>query len=125
MQGIGGAEPGTLAPVSRVAILYSNSLLMEGMEAYLRRAGRLAVSGLDLDEPGTWERLRSLQPDAVIVDSRDVRSASWQTLADFIRAHPRTRVIDVRTGSNSVDVYRIRTVPVAQPGDLLQALVGE
>lgn len=125
MQGIRSNQPGTSAPVPRVAILYSSSLLMQGMEAYLRRAERLEVAGLDVDLPETWDRLRSLRPDALIMDASDVRAAHDRDLDAFIRSHPQIRIIDMRPGCNTIDVYHKHEMEVVRPGDLLQALTGE
>ncbi len=125
MQGIRRPAPGTKRPLPRVAVLYSHSLLMEGMEAYLRRAGHIEVSGLDVDRPDAWHRLRTLRPDAVLMDVSDVYAGHWQAFADFVQANPEIRIIDVRPGRNTVDVYRKQEIPVAAPPDLLKALIGE
>lgn len=125
MQGIRRSRPSAQAPLPRVAVLYSHSLLLEGMEAYLRRAGHLEVAGLDVDRPDAWERLRSLRPDAVLMDVSDVQSGHRAALAEFIRANPEIRIIDVRPGRSTADVYQKQEVPAAHPADLLKALIGE
>lgn len=125
MQGIRRSQPSARVPLPRVAVLYSQSLLLEGMEAYLRQAGHVEVAGLDVDRPDAWEQLRSLRPNAVLMDVSDVQSAHRAALAEFIRTNPEIRIIDVRPGRSTADVYQKQQIPAAHPADLLKALIGE
>jgi hypothetical protein len=55
----------------RVVALYGNSLLMDIVEASLGKTQELGVVRVDGSSSGAVERLKSLRPDMIVVDSSE------------------------------------------------------
>jgi hypothetical protein len=74
-------EHNLMIPMKTV-VLYGNSLLVSSFGASLQACLDLNVLPLDAAQPGTENRLRTLQPDIVIFDrtteKADLASALWK-----------------------------------------------
>lgn len=67
-----------------LVLLYGSSLLMAGLESTLRAAGQLRVARIDRANGANEEQVRTLQPDAIIVDSLERYAHDWPNLAQLI-----------------------------------------
>ncbi len=108
----------------RIAVLYRNSLLAQGLEAALRKADEAEVHGLDLDAPDAVDRLEALAPFAVVVDPQELRGESWAGLLGLLQNGPLVCVVSLRPGEDAVDILRKGRVEVARARDVLGALFG-
>ena len=63
-----------------VLIFYENPLFAEGLASLLRREPYLEVVEVASRSRGAWSRLRSMQPDVVIVEGRDVTRGAASVL---------------------------------------------
>lgn len=108
----------------RIVVLYRSSLLAQGLEAALRKAGEAEVHGLDLDTPGTLERLEALAPFAVVVDPQELPDGSLVGLLELLQRSPLVCVVSLHRGEDVVDILRNERVEVAKARDVLAAVIG-
>ena len=106
----------------RILVLYGKSLLAQGVEQLLKRAGGLEVIGVDLDRRGAMGEISTLHPEVVIVDGDDVSANAGSLILQVLRENPSVKVFCISVSGSNVDVYRKSQVSVTETDQLLAAI---
>ncbi len=103
----------------RIAVVFSESLMLEGLAAFLREMQDMEVTSLDPSQPDAATRLRQLCPEVIIVDGEGVGQWPDLTLPQLLVGNPEAKLIDVNRHINQIAVYERHTVRVGTIDDLL------
>jgi CheY-like chemotaxis protein len=107
----------------RVLVLYSGSLIAQGVGAMLRELSLVETAAIDIEEPDALERARATQPDVVVVDMSELRGPCQKLFLDLLDEFPTLRVVCLRPEGDTVDVFRKQRVCVRQAQDLIATLL--
>jgi DNA-binding NarL/FixJ family response regulator len=107
----------------RVLVLYSESLMAQGVEAMLRKLSPLDTVGVDINQPDAVEQARAAQPDAVVVDVSELRGPCQALFLLLLDEFPALRIICLLPEGNAVDVFRKQRVYIRRAQDLIASLL--
>lgn len=109
---------------SQVFILYSSSLLAEGLEGLLRQEG-LHVNGVDLRQPEALPRAkRRLRPhDVVIFDTGDSGVHPPSSILELLLQGPEIALIGLDPCLNRVAIYRKMETSMSRPEELVKTIL--
>lgn len=105
----------------RIAVVFHDSLMLEGLVNLLAGRADLEVTSLDPWVVDVAVRLRQLSPEVIIVDGENVGEWPELTLPQLLADSPGAKVIDVNLDSDEIKVYEQHTVTVGKFDDLLEA----
>ncbi len=105
----------------RIALLSNRSLFTTVVKSLLERVGSYQLCVVSAADP-TWEdKLRKLQPKAVVFDSDDI--SVQQTVTKLLTdCCPDTKVISLYLSREGIDVYRKQRVRQADLESLLEVI---
>ena len=106
----------------RVLVLYSNSLMAQGVEAMLRKLSPLATTAIDIDQPDAVEQVRAAQPDVIVVDLLELQGPNQELFLQLLDEFQTLRVVCLRPEGDAVDVFRKQRVYIHQAQDLIASL---
>jgi len=107
----------------RVLVLYSGSLIAQGVGAMLRKLSLVETAAIDIEEPDALERARATQPDVIVVDMSELRGPCQELFLDLLDEFPTLRVVCLRPEGDTVDVFQKQRVYVRQAQDLIATLL--
>ncbi len=102
----------------RVVILYTHALFGQGIAQLLQADNGLDVTCLRADLPDTIERLRQLEPRAIVMEGLETSALLSLGVQDL----PPALFIAVHFDDNLMDVYQDRQVVAARPETLVEAI---
>jgi hypothetical protein len=107
----------------RVLVLYSDSLMAQGVEAMLRKLPSLETVAVDIDQPDAIEQARAAHPDVVVVDLTELRGPCQEIFLRLLDEFPTLRVVCLHPEGNVLDVFRKQRVYIHQAQDLIATLL--
>jgi chemotaxis response regulator CheB len=107
----------------RVLVLYSGSLIAQGVGAMLRKLASIDTAAIDVEEPDALERARATQPDVVVVDMSELRGPCQELFLGFLEEFPTLRVVCLRPEGDTVDIFCKQRVHIRQAQDLIATLL--
>ncbi len=105
----------------RVALVYRDSLLTQGVQALLEASAEFVVDAVDLDEADAGQRLRAMDASLVVVDTADL-TLEPGVLASLLDARPDMRIVCLHSDGDYLDIYEKRRVPISKACDLHGAI---
>jgi hypothetical protein len=115
--------PTTDVAKRRVLVLYSGSLIAQGVGAMLRNLSLVETAAIDIEEPDALERARATQPDVVVVDMSELRGPCQGLFLGLLEEFPTLRVVCLRPEGDTVDVFDKQRVCVRKAQDLIATLL--
>ncbi len=112
---------GTRMRSRRIAVVFHESLMLEGLVNLLQERADLEVTSLDPAVVDVAGRLRHLSPEVIIVDGENLGRWPGLTLPQLLADGPGTKVIDVNLDSDEIKVYEQHRVTIGKFDDLLEA----
>lgn len=109
----------------RILVLYSKSLLAQGVENLLKKTDGLEVIGIDLEKKEAVNEINQLNPEAVIIDGDDIPAGGGALILQVLRENPSVKVFCISTNGSNVDVYRRSQVSVTRADELVAAISKE
>ena len=106
-----------------VVLLSNRTLLAAGIENLLRRIDGVELSVVSVTEAGTIERLRELNPEAIVLDSSDL-SLGEGVVTRLLGQHPEARVVALALDPTGIEVYRVHRVVETDLDGLKEAIWG-
>jgi DNA-binding NarL/FixJ family response regulator len=107
----------------RVALLFRESLMLEGLCTFLEGRSDMQVTSLDPSQPDAAVRLRQWRPEVIIFDGEAVGEWSDFAVPQLLVENPQARLIDVNRHVSQIAVYEHHTVSLRGIDDLLAAFV--
>jgi hypothetical protein len=120
---LAGRRTGKEPAEHRVLVLYSGSLIAQGVGAMLRELSLVETAAIDIEEPEALERARATQPNVVVVDMSELRGPCQAVFLDLLDEFPTLRVVCLRPEGDTVDVFHKQRVHVRQTQDLIATLL--
>lgn len=105
----------------RIAAVFHESLMLEGLVNLLEERADLEVTSLDPSVVDVAVRLRQLSPEVIIVDGENFGEWPDLTLPQLLTDNPEAKVIDVSPNRDEIRVYEQHRVTVGKLDDLLEA----
>ena len=115
--------PAMDVPKRRILVLYSGSLIAQGVGAMLRKLSPVETAAIDIEEPDAVERARATQPDVVVVDMSELKGPCQELFLGLLEEFPTLRVVCLRPEGDTVDVFHKQRLYVRQAQDLIAALL--
>lgn len=106
----------------RILVLYSKSLLAQGVANLLKRDEGLEVIGIDLEKNGSMSNINELRPEAVIIDGDDIPAGSGALILQVLRGNPSVKVLCISVNGSNVDIYRKSQVCITRADELVAAI---
>lgn len=107
--------------VSRVFIVSHSSLFAEGIRSLLREQPGIKIAGVESDPIKAKEAVRSLRPDAVIVEESETGTAH-PLVEKILQEKTAAQVVTLDLSHNFAMVYTRRRVAIREPADLIKAI---
>lgn len=105
------------------AVISNRSLLLQGIISRLRRSSpKLDVEMVEYGENNVAEKIIELQPDIVIVDSKEFSGQAACPLNVLFAALPRLVVIEVNIETSNIQIIRSSQYAASGVEDLLNIL---
>ncbi len=92
--------------MKRIYMLSSQPMFSRGVETLLRKEPGLEIVGWESDVDRAVEQIQKLQPDVVILDTRDQDSGQAQMVMRILCGRPGTTVITLNLENNRLCIYR-------------------
>ena len=108
--------------VCRVALLFHESLMLEGLCTFLEDRPDMDVTSLSPFQPDAATNLKRWRPEVIIVDSEGVGQRADLALPRLLADNPEATLIDVNRHASQIGVYEHRTVRVGGMDDLVTAI---
>lgn len=105
-----------------ILVLYSHSLLAEGVESLLKKEA-LEVRGMDLEDPGAIESVRCLGPqDIVLLDTSETFHHPSLNIPQVLLQNQHVVVIALNSQDNKVEIFRKEEKAIARLSDLVDII---
>lgn len=108
---------------TQVVLLTNGSVLGAGIHRLLQEAAGLDVTVVEADDPGAENKVRQATPQVIVLDTGD-SSLGEGVITRLLSHHPKARVIALTLSHTGIEVYRMKRVSQADPGELLAAIQG-
>jgi putative dimethyl sulfoxide reductase chaperone len=108
--------------MKRIFMLSSQLMFSRGMENLLGGQANVEIIGHESDVTLALKRIRELQPDAVIIDSKDLISASSRVVASILKEAPGAKVISLNLTNDQIRVYHGEQRTARCVDDLLEVI---
>lgn len=106
-----------------VAILSDQSLLMQGIISRLQSSvPALNIQVAEMGQPGVVEKWIALQPDVVILESKELSDPSFCPLNKLFASLPHLVVLEVNLETSDIQVIRSDQYTASGVADLLHLL---
>ncbi|MFQ5882195.1 MAG: hypothetical protein ACE5I9_06955 [Candidatus Methylomirabilales bacterium] len=109
----------------RVFILYETCLFGRGMERLLKNGKEVEVVGVASKGPRALARIKSLQPDVIIVEARKRMPEPCLLLPRLLQEQPQARVVRVSLEDSNATLYTGCRFIMAQPQDFVGILLSD
>ncbi len=106
----------------RVYLLSSQLMFSQGVEVLLRGQTGLEIVGRETDMAKGLNQILALQPEVVILDSKDLASAPTAILANILEELPSARVILLNLENDQMRVYRGEQRNAQGVSDLMEVI---
>ncbi|MBI4319158.1 MAG: hypothetical protein HY675_11765 [Chloroflexi bacterium] len=106
----------------RIAVLYKQSLLAQGVETLLKRIKGLDVMAISLDPLDVARRVAQFHPEAVIVDADEIRNLGGTLILQVLREAPTAKVFCINLNGSNVDIYHRQQLVVNKADELVEAI---
>jgi hypothetical protein len=103
-------------------VFCGTSLIVAGLQASLSGSSRIETIWLEATPPDFNERLRSLRPDAIVLDPSDTGAGLALTI---VRGHPGVPVISFDMARNTATVLSCQEYQASTASDLARVLEQE
>ncbi len=77
---------------------------------------------MEKDDQHALGKIKSLDPDVILVDSGATREDSCLTIAEIFQEIPGARIISLNLQENGIDIYDKQRIVACSPGDLVRAI---
>ncbi len=108
--------------MTSIFIVSRYSLFSKGIETLLHQAEGLEIVGCEKDLTQAIEQIRSLQPDVVIVDSRDSDANRGIIMMQVMKEGLRTRVVGLSLNDNKIYVCQGEQKTIEELGDFWESI---
>ena len=109
--------------MKKVVVLTDYSLLVQGIASRLRQSAHsLEVELVDFRQANVLETLIKIQPQVVILESRDVEKSSMCSLGSLFEALPNLVVIELNLEKSNIHMIRGDQYQAMDSTDLLRVL---
>lgn len=108
--------------MKRIFMISSQLMFSQGVENLLIDQPGLEIAGRESDVSRAIEAIHRLQPDVVIVDSKDMASAPASIVASALKVVPTARVILLNLENDQIRVYQGMQRTARGVNDLLDAM---
>lgn len=108
--------------MKRVFMLSSQLMFSRGMENLLGGQADVEIVGHESDAAQALKRIHDLQPDVVILDSKDLASASSRVVASILKEAPDAKVIALNLTNDQIRVYHGEQRTARCVDDLLEVI---
>jgi TorA maturation chaperone TorD len=108
--------------MKHIFMLSSQLMFSRGMENLLGGQANVEIVGHESDAALALKRIHELQPDVVILDSKDLASASSRVVASILREAPGAKVISLNLTNDQIRVYRGEQRTARCVDDLLEVI---
>jgi chemotaxis response regulator CheB len=106
-----------------VAILSDQSLLTQGIISRLHNsAPSINVQMVELGQPAVVEKLLAIQPDVIILESKELSNNSFCPLNHLFAAFPHLVVMEVNIETSDIQIIRSSQYAASGIGDMLTML---
>ncbi len=109
-------------PVSRVVILSSRSLFVEGIASRLKQQMALELLTVDSRQDDALAQVIAARPTAVILDATDPDVTRHCPLSKLLSAMPSLKVIRLDPQQEQVQVVSSEQRPVGEVRDLIEVI---
>ena len=106
----------------RLLILYTNRLFAEGLASLLKREAGIEVVGIEECGESALDFVRLLEPDVIIIDSKDRVPCSKTIIPRIMQERPKVRVVFLSMSDNNIDVYQKHRIAATRSMDLVEAI---
>ncbi len=89
----------------RIFMISSQLMFSRGVENLLRGQANLEILGRETDAAKAVLQIRELQPDVVILDSKDLASAPSSIIANILKEAPGVKVITLNLANELIRIY--------------------
>lgn len=102
-------------------MLTNHSLLAAGLQRLLQAIDGIELCTVLADDPQAAERIRSLDPQAIVLDSGDI-SMGEATITQMLEEHPRARVVALNLKRSGIEVFEMQRLAPTDLTALLEAI---
>lgn len=110
-------------PNTQVVLLTNGSVLGAGIHRLLQEAAGLDLVVVGADDPEAESKVTKAAPHVIVLDTGDSALRDG-AITRLLSHHPRARVIALALSHTGIEVYRMKRVSQADPGELLTAIQG-
>ena len=110
-------------PNTQVVLLTNGSVLGAGIHRLLQEAAGLDLVVVETNDPNAESKVRQAAPQVIVLDAGD-SSIGDGVITRLLSHHPKARVIALTLSHTGIEVYRMKRVSQADPGELLAAIQG-
>lgn len=107
----------------RVVLLTNHSLLAAGLQRLLQAIDGLELCTVRADDPRAAERIRSLDPQAIVLDSGDI-SMGDAAITQMLEEYPRAKVVALNLKRPGIEVFEMQRLAQTDLAALLEAIQG-
>ncbi len=108
--------------MKRIFMLSSQLMFSRGMENLLSGQVNVEIVGHESDTAQALKRIQELQPDVIILDSKDLASASSGVIASILKKAPSAKVIALNLTNDQIRVYHGEQRTARCVDDLLEVI---
>jgi DNA-binding NarL/FixJ family response regulator len=105
-----------------VFILYDEPLFAHGLGCLLHQESHVEVVGMAMKDEEALCQVRTLKPDAILVEAETQGSDSGMLLSRLIQDQPEVSVVSVSLSGNDAVLYTGRRVVANGVQDLIRAI---
>ncbi len=110
-------------PNTQVVLLTNGSILGAGIHRLLKEAAGLDLVVVEAHDPDAESKVRKAAPHVIVLDTV-APSLRDDVITRLLSHHPKARVIVLTLSHTGIEVYRMKRVSQADPGELLAAIQG-
>lgn len=106
----------------RIFMLSSQPLFSQGVASLLHAREGLEIVGQEADPIKAIAWIRSLKPDVVVIDSKDLASAPFSIVACLLKEDEGIRIIALNLENQTIRVYQGEQRHASNVDDLIAAI---
>ncbi len=109
--------------MKKVVIVMGKSLLVEGIFSYLStHLSQAEVHALDASEANALERIKSLQPDIVILETEYLGNVPSFQLINLLKLFPHLMILELRPDAPEVNIIQTEQRKLANIVEMVSLL---
>jgi len=106
----------------RTFVLCRHTLFAQALKALLDNQEGIDLVGIETDELRARERIKTLKPDIVLVETGDEGVSVDTVLSYVVRESPQSRIVGLSQGQNEIGIYYGHQRRVTAAEDLVAAI---